>query len=633
MSKRGGDFGQEALDYRAEEIDFQTRTNALFRHNGVPILTGASNFSIQPFGNVPNASGVSLVGTDFTLQPASDVLPGGVTAGPQAFGGEKEFVDDIKLDAAVSMTGLAIAPTLASQVLLIEPTGEVSRTIIPTISPVGTVPNAAGCSVDFVQFQLQPADATRPGVVTAGAQAFGGPKSFPGGVSGSNLSGVNTGDVTFTPFGAAPSASGVSQVGQVVTLQPADATRPGGITAGAQTFGGAKIFASTISAANLSGSNTGDVSIGPVSGVSFPDGATMVGQTISLAPASTTTAGILTAGPQNIGGSKSFAANISALNLSGSNTGDIFLTPVGAAPNANGASLVGQVLSLQPASSTQPGVVNAIPQTFGGVKTFTDDIVPAANIVWPLASTATAGGITKNGARFLCSPGTNVFMGTQAGSFTAGVTDCTFIGHQAGSNVGAGCDNNTGCGLRSLTNITAGAVDNTCFGENSGANYTGSESRNCCIASPGVLGDNNQIRIGNTFHTNCTVRGVSGVVVPGGATVLCNATGLFGTVVSSRKRKREIEDIPSQDMAKFWQLEPKRFKMNGDDTDEQHYGVIAEQADEIKLSSLVTKNEKDEIDNFQYFKLDGFYIKALQDIKAELQLQKAEIEALKANPQ
>lgn len=506
MAKRGGDFAQDALDYRSEEIDFQTKTNATFRHNGVPILTAASNISLQGFGDAPNASGASLVGADLTLQPASYSQPGGVSVGPQTFGGAKTFVDDFQAASQVSMTGLAIAPTVSSQVMLIEPTGELSRLLPPPILPIGSTPNATGVSASFSQFQLQPASATFGGVVTAGpaAQSFGGPKVFPGGVSGSNLSGVNTGDVSFAPVGGAPSATGASVAGQTITLQPA--------------------------------------------------------------------------------------------------------------------------------SATLPGLVTSTAQTIGGVKSFSDDIIPLSNIQLPLISTPTSGTILKNGARFLSTPGNSVFLGTNAGSFTAGVTDCTFVGHLAGSLVGAGCDNNTGVGLRSLGSIGPGASDNTCFGENSGANYTGSESRNCCIASPGVLGDNNQIRIGNTFHTNCTIRGISGVVVPGGAGVLCNASGLLGTVVSSKKRKREIEDIPSEDMARFWQLEAKRFKMNGDDTDEQHYGVIAEQADEIKLSSLVTKDEKGEIDNFQYFKLDGFYIKALQDIKAEIELQKAEIEALKAIP-
>jgi hypothetical protein len=47
----------------------------------------------------------------------------------------------------------------------------------------------------------------------------------------------------------------------------------------------------------------------------------------------------------------------------GTNTGDITLTAVGAAPSANGATLAGQVLTLQPADSSNPGVMSAADKT------------------------------------------------------------------------------------------------------------------------------------------------------------------------------------------------------------------------------------------------------------------------------
>lgn len=61
---------------------------------------------------------------------------------------------------------------------------------------------------------------------------------------------------------------------------------------------------------------------------------------------------------------------VSVSGLSGTNSGDVTLGAVGAAPNANGASLAGQVLTLQPASGTQPGVVTTGAQTIAGAKTF-----------------------------------------------------------------------------------------------------------------------------------------------------------------------------------------------------------------------------------------------------------------------
>jgi hypothetical protein len=79
-----------------------------------------------------------------------------------------------------------------------------------------------------------------------------------GTITGSNLSGTNTGDITLTAVGAAPSANAASLSGQVLTIQPADGTHPGVVTSGAQTIGGNKTFSGSISASNLSGTNTGD---------------------------------------------------------------------------------------------------------------------------------------------------------------------------------------------------------------------------------------------------------------------------------------------------------------------------------------------------------------------------------------
>jgi hypothetical protein len=49
---------------------------------------------------------------------------------------------------------------------------------------------------------------------------------------------------------------------------------------------------------------------------------------------------------------------------------NVTLAAVGSSPNANGASLTGQALTLQPANGTQPGVLTAVAQDIAGVKTF-----------------------------------------------------------------------------------------------------------------------------------------------------------------------------------------------------------------------------------------------------------------------
>ncbi len=65
-------------------------------------------------------------------------------------------------------------------------------------------------------------------------------------ITASNVSGTNTGDVTLTSAGSSPNAAGASLSGQALTLQPADASNPGLVSTGTQTFAGRKNFAGGI---------------------------------------------------------------------------------------------------------------------------------------------------------------------------------------------------------------------------------------------------------------------------------------------------------------------------------------------------------------------------------------------------
>lgn len=56
----------------------------------------------------------------------------------------------------------------------------------------------------------------------------------------------------------------------------------------------------------------------------------------------------------------------------------ISLDPVGIAPNASGATINGSILTMQPASSSQPGLMTALAQSFGGNKTFTNNLYAGA---------------------------------------------------------------------------------------------------------------------------------------------------------------------------------------------------------------------------------------------------------------
>lgn len=92
-------------------------------------------------------------------------------------------------------------------------------------------PVANGLQIVANLLYAQSADATHPGMVNASTQTFAGNKTFTGSISASNLSGTNSGDVTLAAVGATPNANAASLSGQILNLQPFDSTHPGVATA------------------------------------------------------------------------------------------------------------------------------------------------------------------------------------------------------------------------------------------------------------------------------------------------------------------------------------------------------------------------------------------------------------------
>lgn len=80
-------------------------------------------------------------------------------------------------------------------------------------------------------------------------------------------------------------------------------------------------------------------------------------------------------GSQNVTTTGTLAGSNFSGTSSGTNSGDITLAAVGSSPAANGASLSSQVLTLQPADATHPGVISTASQTMGsGTKFFSGQV-------------------------------------------------------------------------------------------------------------------------------------------------------------------------------------------------------------------------------------------------------------------
>lgn len=103
-------------------------------------------------------------------------------------------------------------------------------------------------------------------------------------ITATDPNGVNT-IGTFDGNGAA--ANGLSISGTTLFAQSASVSVPGMVNLTTQSFAGNKTFTGTIGASNLSGTNTGDVTL------SISNGLSLVGQALSLGLSSSTTTGAL----------------------------------------------------------------------------------------------------------------------------------------------------------------------------------------------------------------------------------------------------------------------------------------------------------------------------------------------------
>ncbi len=136
-----------------------------------------------------------------------------------------------KTGAVVLVAGSNITLTPSGQNITIAASGG-GGSGVDTIGTIdGNTASSDGLSISGTTLFAQSADVTNPGMVNNTTQSFSGNKTFTGTVGASNLSGTNTGDLTLAAVGSSPSANGASLSGQVLTLQPFDGTHPGVVTA------------------------------------------------------------------------------------------------------------------------------------------------------------------------------------------------------------------------------------------------------------------------------------------------------------------------------------------------------------------------------------------------------------------
>lgn len=248
--------------------------------------------------------------------------------------------------------------------------------------------NATGMNLIGAQLSLTSATGSQPGVLTASTQTIGGNKTFTGTISASNLGNTNWGDFTANAIdGGAPNSTGMnitagnSSTPQSVSLNSATGSQPGLVNATTQTFGGNKTFTGTISASNLSNTNTGDISLNSFGSTPNSSGLSLSAQALTMQPADGSNPGGVSTGTQTFAGNKTFTGTISSSNLSGTNHGDMTVNNIDGGPSSptgmnvtSGNSSTPQAISLNSASPGGPGLVNTATQSFGGTKTFNNPV-------------------------------------------------------------------------------------------------------------------------------------------------------------------------------------------------------------------------------------------------------------------
>lgn len=245
-------------------------------------------------------------------------------------------------------------------------------------------------------------------------------------------------------------------------------------------------------------------------------------------------------------------------------------------------------------------------------------------------TTATSAGVLKLNSHPFLHTGyfslslQNTFLGIDSGSIGS-----SFSGSQ---NVGAGYN-----ALAALTSgsstVAIGAFagrgidtghDNVLIGLEAGTNYTGSESSNILIGSGvfGAAGDSHQLQIGaSTGNTGdgainkAIICGINGKTSTSGVSVLINSSDVLGTTTSSRRFKRNIEDM-GENSSRIRGLRPVTFLYNTDiegATDEMKYGLIAEEVIET-MPELVVVDKEGLPETVRYQDLPALLLNELQKV-------------------
>lgn len=185
--------------------------------------------------------------------------------------------------------------------------------------------------------------------------------------------------------------------------------------------------------------------------------------------------------------------------------------------------------------------------------------------------------------RKLNQDNTNTLIGNETSPVLDKGTGNTIVGYGSGFYLQNGISNTL---IGEFAGFTITGNRNICIGDAAGYNI-GNGIQNICISHSGELGVSNTIYIGNTIKNKCFITGIYGVTSTNGINVLINSSNQLGTTTSSKRYKRNIENIDQKYIDVFfnnaraiWYQSNTELCVN-DNPDYGWWGFIAEELAEF----------------------------------------------------
>ena len=228
---------------------------------------------------------------------------------------------------------------------------------------------------------------------------------------------------------------------------------------------------------------------------------------------------------------------------------------------------------------------------------------------------------------------------TSDGKVGIGVTPTSsyrFLTLYEGNNATGVAINGTNAGLFIGTSATGGFGNNAALARAQVVGYhiSGSQVGDFCIGAESGAG----IRFGTSTSgapaNRMYISSNGDVYVPGvyanttgnGANVFVGSDGQLERSTSSQRYKNTINDA-THGLTELLTLRPVTYKSNNDG-DTVFGGLIAEEVHDAGLTEFVQYNNDDEPDALAYGNMVSLCIKAIQELKTELDEAKARIVAL-----